>query len=98
MTVPKATLEHQFSSHRRSFALTDAPPVQKIHLPEVEFVPTLAVIEWHRYDDEPWELNDVRVVRVMAHSTMDLNMYGNTLDAMPQWLLDLVRHEAPRGD
>lgn len=96
MTVPKATVEHTLDIARKSIQLTDCQPVQRINTPEVEFTPTMAIIEYHRYDGGHWELADVRLYRFEIRSTMDLNMYGINTDAMPEWLIDLVHKEMPR--
>lgn len=97
MTVPKAVVESTYVLQRKRILLIDAPPVSKLHMPEVDFTPTLAAIESQRYDGGRWELWDVRLYRVLGTSTMDVNIYGNIIDAMPQWLADLVHAEMPRG-
>lgn len=96
MTVLKAVVETTLDLQRKRILLNGCPPVAKIHMPEVDFTPTLAVIESQRIDDGSWELIDVRLLRVVGGAAMSINLYGNRLDAMPQWLVDLVHKEMPR--
>lgn len=83
----KATIQHQSETHRRSIALTDAPPVVTT---SGEFTPTLITIGWSREWEQPWSLTDVRAIRREDGVTRDLVLYGNNLDAMPLWITGLI--------
>lgn len=95
MTVPKAVVESTFDLQRKRIRLTDAPPVPSRW--GIDFQATMAAIVSRRYDGGRWELSDVRLVRDMDGELMEMNLYGNNLSTMPQWLVDLVHAEMPRG-